>query len=114
MTFYATIDTQNGYINEDADIRAFDTEIDAREYLTSAFDLDADQQLSIEPGRFGDCWIKSHADRQPTAADLKLWAAPFPIYDVNIQTPGHHPGGGAYWITPVPPVLVAVITDNAD
>lgn len=106
MTFYATHD-HNGYgdISENAHIAAFETETQARVYLISAIELEAEDRVVIRDGQYGDCWIKSLRD----PADDDGFLAPLTLEQVSIQRPGQHPGGKCFWTTPRVDVLVAVI-----
>ena len=111
MTIYATLDADQHYIRDNATIRAFDTEVAAREYLAAAYrdGLDDGETLTFEPGHFGDCWFKAHIATAPTIDELASWGKPFAADDLIVQAPGEHPGGRAYWITPSEDVLVAVV-----
>lgn len=104
MTVYATHDSEDGYINQNASIFAFDTEAAAREYLLGAFDADDWRQETavIKAGRYGDAWIKVHS----APADDAHYFAPFSRGQLRIARPGQHPGGRAWWIEPSAPVLV--------
>lgn len=103
--FYATMDSDGFLIRENAHVAAFETRKDAVDYLVAGCGLD---DPTIETGQFSDCWIKSHSSRAPTADDLTAWGSPFAADDLNVQSPGEHPGGRAYWITPTPVILVAL------
>lgn len=109
---YATTDSEDGRISSSADILAFETEAAAREYLLSAYPTDEWDHATavIEPGRFGDCWIKVHS----APGDDEPYFAPFTRDDLIILAPGQHPGGKAWWIEPRERVLiVASISERA-
>ena len=99
--FYATTDAEDGRILQDAHVAAFDTLDDAREYLLRAFDpAEWDMSaITLEPGRYGDCWIKTINEPRADISDDR-WLSPFSLADVSVQRPGQHPGGKFYWITP--------------
>lgn len=115
MTTYATLDSESYTIRENATIRAFETRDDAEAYLRDAYaeflrDAAADDEplaLTIEPGQYSDCWIKSHD--VPTPERMEMWCEPFGPDDLIVRRPGEHPGGKRYWIEPSPEVLVAII-----
>ena len=101
---YATQDGDDDFIARDADIRKFATEAEAAEWLLRPY-RGAGWKMetaSIEPGRFGDCWITT--TNRPKIGDAML--APFSYTQLHIQRPGEHPGGRQYWITPRVDVLV--------
>jgi hypothetical protein len=102
--FYATLDFDGDTIAEDATIFAYATLEEAESYLKSSYSSD-EWRVSIEDGRFSDCWIKAYD--KPTAVSDYL--APFDLNDLIIQAPGQHPGGHGYWITPRADILVAVL-----
>lgn len=106
--YYATLDSDDGRIAEDAAIVKFSSREDAETFLRMQFDLGelALQNIivEIEEGRFSDCWIKSF---EPPHVGTR-WIAPFSRAQLYIQRPGDHPGGRQYWTTPKPTVLVAV------
>lgn len=101
--FYATHHSDGGRIQPNADIIPFDTREEAEAWLRSAYGSEWDQAtIKIEPGHWGDCWIKTIADPMETWLDV----LPFTLDDVNIHRPGSHPGGPFYWLTPWADVLV--------
>jgi len=102
--FYATHDSEEGRIFQNAYIAAFTTREEAVAYLMAAFDA-ADwnhDSAVIDAGRYGDCWIKVH--RAPGEAES--YFAPFTADQLSILAPGQHPGGRAWWIEPAADVLV--------
>jgi hypothetical protein len=105
--YYATHYSENGKIDQGADISAFPTEQEARDWLLKAFEGSGLQEdgfeIVIETGSYGDCWIKY--SRAPE--DHDRWVTPFALDDLYVAAPGQHPGGKIYWITPRPDVLVA-------
>lgn len=111
MTIFATTDADGSHISQNADIFAFETEREARAYLLKGYDP-TDWNLDtaeIGEGGFGDCWIKVNS--APSEHDGLFVAglcdfAPFAEHQLNIQAPGQHPGGRAWWIEPTAPVLV--------
>jgi len=105
--FYATTDNEGSYINEDAEIVAFDTREECVAYLNAAYvdGLNDGERITVCEGDFGDCWIKS-LDR-PSVGDAVL--SPFTYNQIMVRDPGAHPGGKVWWLTPQPPVMVAVI-----
>lgn len=108
MTYYATTFAEEGYIKKYADIEAFKTREEAVEWLTiGAGDLDEDEELIIEEGRFAGVWIDAE---QPEICDIR----PFRSDQMIVRAPGSHPGGPCYWLTPEPPVLIATIRNTGD
>jgi hypothetical protein len=106
---YATQDYYGDRIEHDAFIACFDTEAEAREYLLAPYRHD-DWDIStaeIAPGRFSDCWIKTHYKPQIEAGLYDC--APFSPDELSVRGPGEHPGGRQWWITPTPDVLVVAI-----
>jgi hypothetical protein len=108
---FATHDAEYGRISERATIRAFATYQEARDWLLEAYDPSDWRHSSaiVEPGRFGDCWIKTSSE--PTVEDGDLWVGasrvePFYADQLIIRAPGSHPGGKFWWIEPSEPVLV--------
>lgn len=101
---YATQDSNDGSITENADISKFATRAEAEAFLIQGLDLE-EWEISFEFGRFSDCWIKSHS--APKVGDH--WLSPFSRAAVNVAKPGQHPGGKRYWITPQADILVAVL-----
>lgn len=102
---YASMDSDDGHIAENAYIQAFDTVEEARAWLSSPFDRDGGWDvatLQIGEGRYHDCWVSTH-----TEPDLKQhYFAPFTPDQLRVQRPGQHPGGKAWWIEPSEEVLV--------
>lgn len=100
--FYATQDSEGLRIHENADIRAFETEAEARAYILSVYDKSdwKHETAKFEAGRFGDCWVST--TREPDLDRL----TPFKPDDLIVRAPGSHPGGKQYWIEPSEPVLV--------
>lgn len=101
MKFYATLDSDGGYIMEDADISSFETYGEAVEYLRNSYDPRYWDHSSIEidSGRWGDCWLKTLKEPREDMFN------PFGCDGVYVDGPGCHPGFG-YWTTPRHPVLV--------
>lgn len=101
MTFYATLDSDGGYIREDAFIGCFETYSDAVEYLKHGYDPRYWDHSSIEvgEGRYGDCWLKTLQEPREDMFE------PFGSDGVYVSGPGGHPGFG-YWTTPRHSVLV--------
>jgi len=118
--FYATVDNDGDRINDSADIVAFETEAQAREWLVDFYDR-ADwkrETAVIEPGRFGDCWIKTYSEPKTEKGKLIVGAfdcEPFGVEQLYIASPGQHPGGRVWWISPRVEVLaVTSIQPNED
>jgi hypothetical protein len=104
--FYATLDNDGTYICQDANIVVFDRLADAEKYLHDTNPekwVDEGLMVEITEGHFGDCWIKTR--KAPRVGDHVL--SPFTYNAVIIQTPGSHPGGSGYWLTPREEILVA-------
>lgn len=58
-------------------------------------------------GEFADCWVKLYQrpeldDEGRTVIDGIL---------CEVQNPGTHPGGNAWWCTPVAPIYVPILTE---
>jgi hypothetical protein len=75
--------------------------------LTAAVapDFDGFEIVGWTPADFGDCWVKLH--REPVVDDDGL--ADIDGIKCNVEPPGTHPGGHAWWLTPAEPVLVPVL-----
>lgn len=66
----------------------------------------------IEPGNFGDCWIKvrqipvtdSHGKLKSGLCDFN----PFNASQLSVRGPGQHHGGKQWWVEPLLDVLVVV------
>jgi len=103
--FFATIESDDFTISENAKIRAFSTRSEAEAWLREMCDPDEDApaSITIERGNFSDCWVKTTNEPE---AGARL--SPFTLADCNIQAPGTHPGVRAWWITPRADVLVAI------
>ena len=109
--FYVTLDSDGGYIEEDAYIVKFKTRKEAEAYLRGGYD-DPPENIKIGVGNFADCWIKTWI--KPTIAESDIFK-PFNWQQLSIQKPGQHPGlSGCYWLTPRPPVLVVTSIVNVD
>lgn len=114
MTFYATRDTdpnnEQGWIEEGADIRAFNTRAEAEAYLREPFDP-AEWSVEITTGEFSEYWRRFYSE--PNSLDT---FEPFEQNDVTIRGPGSHPGGRQWWITPPfgVEILIAVETPLGD
>jgi hypothetical protein len=105
--FYATRDTHDSgdSIAEGAEIIGFGEYDDAIAYVSEGIDLEPGERIVVEPGEYGDCWLKLRSD--PQGDDFLF--EPFTPDQVSIQRPGQHPGGRAYWVTPYPKVYIARI-----
>ena len=106
MTIYATQDYDGERIEQNAHIAAFETMDDARAYLLTHYAV-GEWDIStavIEPGGYGDCWIKSTDAPSPDST----WITPFTFDQLYVQRPGQHPGGQRFWTTPTVDVLIVV------
>lgn len=108
--YYATHDSDDLHISENAYIAAFDTREEAEKYLREPWaDVDPEEYdgktptLQIEPGDFGDCWIK--VLKEPH--EQETYFAPFKRDEIYIAHPGSHPGGPYYWLSPRADILIA-------
>lgn len=101
--FYATNDSEDGHINQDAYIAKFETLAEAEAYLRSGYDP-SEWTVEIEAGFFGDCWIKTM--NAPKIGDNFL--SPFSYTQLSVRAPGQHPGGKQFWIEPCVDVLIAI------
>ena len=105
--YYVTTDSllsEGEPILENAEIEEYQTYYEARDYLLDSFtEVEEGFEIRIITGHFDDCWLKTHGPPRSDNTDI----GPFSWTDVVIQPPGQHPGGFGYWITPIPPVLVA-------
>lgn len=102
---YYTFDAEYGIITPSADICSADLAAVAAENNAQP---DALPIVAWEKGEFGDCWVKLHErpemdDNGRTTIDGILCA---------VKIPGEHPGGRAWWCTPVAPVYVPVYGDE--
>jgi hypothetical protein len=104
--YYATQDYSDGTINENANIVAFKTMDEVREYLLKPYADDLKNPI-IAPGRFSDCWIKA-ANYSKKYTDV----SPFKPSMIQVQGPGTHPGLSGYtWLTPRPDVYIVTSYD---
>ena len=116
---YATHDADGGRIESNADIRAFTTEAEAREWLLKSY-RDGGWDLTtakIEAGRFGDCWIKTYSEPREDGDKLVIGAGtcePFSPEQLYVAAPGQHPGGRVWWIEPNVEVLVVAEIHEAE
>jgi hypothetical protein len=109
--FYATTDNtvDETCIDKSADILAFASYAEAERYLKDGlspedFDL---SEARVIAGRFPDCWQKWYGTKPDLSSEADLLCfAPFSADNLRVQEPGTHPGGNAWWITPIPNVLV--------
>lgn len=102
--FYATRDSEDGCISQEAHIVKFATRAAAEEYLRAGYDP-AEWSVDVQNGSFGDCWIK--AVNAPKVGDHFI--APFSYTQLVVVRPGQHPGGRQFWIEPRCEVLVATL-----
>jgi hypothetical protein len=110
--FYATHDSDGPHIAENANIVAFNDRAAAVAYLMGSYDPKWWDHASaiVEPGSFGDCWIKT-MEAPPVGA---TWIAPFSRSQMRVEKPGRHPGGRQYWTTPAVNVLVVSRIEEMD
>ena len=104
---YATHDNDGLKIDSSARVYAFDTREIAEAWLREAWKLSG-FLVEIAEGEFGDCWFKTI--NAPNEVDCR----PFSEGELIIQSPGQHPGGAFYWVTPRVPVLVAVAGEERE
>lgn len=104
MPIYATQDYDGDRIERDAAVVKFDTLADATAWLLKSWHADEWDRATavIAPGQFSDAWLKRMA--RPRVAGRGF--EPFSYTQLQIQSPGEHPGGRQYWVTPWPDVLV--------
>lgn len=93
----------DGFIAENAEI-AESIDGGATEMEQNNANTDALPIVGWEKGDFGDCWVKFYNapeidENGQTEIDGVL---------CNVSVPGAHPGGRAWWCTPVEPVYVPV------
>lgn len=117
MTIFATIDNEGAFINENADIIAFETIEAAREYLLRSYDAtEWDRETAtIEAAEIGDCWVRFWSE--PTSEQLEEVARKngMKADDLHIDRPGQHPGGKVWWVSPrVEVLVVSAITPKDD
>ena len=100
---YYTLDTADAaIISENADIQIGDLESVAAEYNAN---YDFGVKISgWEKGDFGDCWVKFY--RCPDMDENGQIQIDGILCDV--KCPGTHPGGRAWWCSPVDDVFVPV------
>ena len=104
MTYYATWDSnENGIIARNAEIRAFETLAEAEAYAAGEIGP-AEWILEFGPGRWSDCWFKTTRYPHEEASSI----LPFKTADIEVLSPGEHPGGVGYWVTPRHPVIVVI------
>lgn len=104
--FYATQDSEGDCIEKNATIKSFDTEQAALEYLKTAYPAEYWDLSDVKavPGYFDDCWTKLY--HRPTEDELDEWMGPFNHQSVMVRSPGQHPGGRQWWVSPAADVLV--------
>lgn len=99
-TFYYTYDFDTNYINENAKIYKIvaKDENNFIEKLLSQIKIKNKKITHVftNMADFSDCWIKTH--EKPSMA--KNYYKPFSWADIEVRSPGTHPGGNSYWITP--------------
>ena len=109
--FYATGDSANGIIAQNAKIEQFDSRAAAEAYLATLYvpGLADGEGLAFETGDFEGCWVVRHDRKEVEALDYA--EGPFERDDLTIWPPGQHLGGKAWWVTPSPEVLIAMVTN---
>lgn len=118
MRYYYTFDSEGDKIAENAEILAIEAESEdaaqaeiLKELSNSIVGLEPDESLTLVEGRFGDCWIKlyySDSIEQEGAFD------PFTRDQIHVGNPGTHPGGKAWWITPLPKIFCLEIKTSKE
>jgi hypothetical protein len=113
-TFFYTSDSDGNRIDQSATIYAVEaaTEAEALEKIKKELIWNgvAEDEVEVIAGDFGDCWIKLF--KEPDADTLNS-LSPFSADDLIVQNPGSHPGGKAWWVTPLAPVYVLAHKDAA-
>lgn len=117
MYYYATLDHDEGLISLNAEIRMFRSLTDAQRFLQYTLPEEA-ENVEIIAGEFGDAWIKTSQLEHVQAfgehvtsvhSDPQVFGLPFRLSELKVKRPGQHPGKSAeYWVTPKPPVMVAI------
>lgn len=105
---YTNDEVDTGWAAEGADLERYETEAEA----TAAFQRGySDAKISgWQEASFGDCWVKCY-----TAPDFDAEGyAEIDGIKCNVQHPGTHPGGKAWWCTPVDAVMVPVLEMDED
>lgn len=102
---YATHDNDGLKINRGALIFAFGTREAAEDWLRRGW-KHANFTVEIYEGEYGDCLFRT--------IDPPTDFSPFQEDELIIQSPGQHPGGAFYWVTPCVPVLVAVAGEEKE
>lgn len=104
--YYATRHEDGGKIEQDAEIHAFATEAEMRDFLLAPYEPEDLVGIEIGPGEFGECWFKSVMEPDG------LSVGPFSLDEVRVLWPGGHPGGNFFWVTPVVDVHVLLDVDE--
>lgn len=65
---------------------------------------------SWEQNYFGDCWLKLLANPEPYLNDDGTLTVDG--IQCRVTPPGQHPGGQAWWITPIEPVYTPVYSED--
>ena len=84
--------------------------------LDTIADYQFDKHVEWTEADFGDCWVKLHvkpeidADGNTTFYDHQNRAGRYesPHILCSVRSPGQHPGGKSWWLTPVDPVMVPI------
>lgn len=114
MTIYLTFDAEGCHIAKCAEIsshRDMDAALAAARNVYAYSDFEV---AGLEPGSFGDCWIKLYSD--PRTDDGKIAphidTRPFTAQEMMVLAPGQHPGGRAWWIEPGVTVYVPILREK--
>ena len=110
--FYATHD-YDSFIAEGAEIKAFKTMDEVRDYLLKVYDRHngwLPETAVIEAVRCADYWLKFK--RKPDINSMYCFEPFEDSSDICIAAPGQHPGGNSYWVTPRVDVYAVVSIKN--
>ena len=108
--FY-THDFNGETINLNAKIFQADSLEEAEDFLLRGWiDLEQSIKPRLAVGSFSDCWIKSYnkPEADETFSDINDHTG-LSVEDCFVQTPGTHPGGDCYWITPRVDIHVLIL-----
>lgn len=101
---FTTDQIEQGWVAQDADLYEYESEAKATEALHSCYE---EKIIGWEEADFGDCWVKFY--EEPEVDDDGY--TEIDGIKCNVQHPGTHPGGKAWWCTPTEPVMVPVFSD---
>lgn len=100
---YTSDEIETGWAAEGADLERYETEADATAAFQSRY---CDAKITgWEEVSFTDCWVKCRNAPELNAEGY----AEIDGIKCHVRRPGTHPGGNAWWCTPVDEVMVPIL-----